>query len=249
MFKKIKFWFKKEFGVLTIEECKSLGLLFHHNVYGDEINRLNCRSIWHDGSTNKGYRCDSLYSDNELSESVVEPELKPLRLDEVPMIDFNDKDFQEKFDFEIWSTHSSSDYRNDRDRPYNGQSWTDDGERGKQEVKGLTMRDIRDCLIKAMLLAATSDKYLELDVFSKCWNWDDVKTDADKPKPTQYLLDRLDDPDFISNKVELGTWRPQDVYKIDFTKVDPIAICQNLSCEIEKMMGIFPNIKDKLKNS
>jgi hypothetical protein len=37
----------------------------------------------------------------------------------------------------------------DRNRPYNGQRWTDDGARGKQEVKGITMRDIRDCLILA----------------------------------------------------------------------------------------------------
>lgn len=36
-----------------------------------------------------------------------------------------------------------------RDRPYDGQAWTDDGERGKTEVRGLTMRDIRDCLLLA----------------------------------------------------------------------------------------------------
>lgn len=36
----------------------------------------------------------------------------------------------------------------DRDRPYNGQPWTDQGERGKQEVHGITMRDLRDCFIR-----------------------------------------------------------------------------------------------------
>ncbi len=36
-----------------------------------------------------------------------------------------------------------------RNRPYNGQPWTDDGKRGKVLVQGLTMRDIRDCLILA----------------------------------------------------------------------------------------------------
>jgi len=37
----------------------------------------------------------------------------------------------------------------DRNRAYNGQSHTSDGERGKTQVVGLTMRDLRDCLILA----------------------------------------------------------------------------------------------------
>lgn len=37
----------------------------------------------------------------------------------------------------------------DRDRPYDGQMHTDMGERGKTLVEGLTMRDIRDCYIRA----------------------------------------------------------------------------------------------------
>jgi len=41
-----------------------------------------------------------------------------------------------------------------RERPYNGQPWTDDGERGRTMVKGLTMRDVRDCLILAFYAAA-----------------------------------------------------------------------------------------------
>ena len=37
----------------------------------------------------------------------------------------------------------------DPNRPYNGQRWTDDGKRGQTLVQGLTIRDIRDCLILA----------------------------------------------------------------------------------------------------
>lgn len=40
-----------------------------------------------------------------------------------------------------------------RDRPYDGQSHTDAGERGMQEVYGLTMRDIRDCFVMGMFQA------------------------------------------------------------------------------------------------
>lgn len=59
MIKKIKFWFKKEFGVLSIEECKYLNLEFCHNIYGDAINHFNCRSIWRN-SKGKSFRCKSL---------------------------------------------------------------------------------------------------------------------------------------------------------------------------------------------
>ena len=38
----------------------------------------------------------------------------------------------------------------DRNRPYNGQPWTDDGKRGEQLISGVTLRDIRDCLILAL---------------------------------------------------------------------------------------------------
>jgi len=37
----------------------------------------------------------------------------------------------------------------DRERPYDGQPWTDGGERGKNEVTKITMRDLRDCIIRA----------------------------------------------------------------------------------------------------
>lgn len=55
----VLFWFKKNFGVLTIEECNKLNLEFCHNLYGDSVNNFNCRSIWRDG-TGKSYRCESL---------------------------------------------------------------------------------------------------------------------------------------------------------------------------------------------
>ena len=47
----------------------------------------------------------------------------------------------------------------DRNRPYNGQSHTDEGERGKTLVEGLTMRDVADCMVIGFLEASGS--YLE----------------------------------------------------------------------------------------
>lgn len=104
-------------------------------------------------------------------------------------------------------------------------------------MKGLTMRDIRDCLIIAILRAAPCENYLKEEEWTKCWDFS-----SGEAVPTQYLLDRQAHPDFITVRAELGTWRPQDVYKIDFTKIDPLAIASNLTCAIEKMMGIYPNV-------
>jgi len=155
----------------------------------------------------------------------------------IPVLDSTSENFEEELKFNIWSTQSSSDYDNSRDRPYNGQPWTDDGERGKQEVSGVTLRDLKDCLIKAMLLSSASDVYL--NNFDKCWNF----SDKENPKPTPYLLNLQNDPDYIYTKVETGNWRPQDVYKINWDNIDPLAIIQNFSVEVEKLMGIFPNVQ------
>jgi hypothetical protein len=157
---------------------------------------------------------------------------------DIPIIEMDSPDFQDQLAFAIWSTGGSSDYRNDRERPYNGQPWTDDGERGQTEVKGLTMRDIRDCLVKAILASSPCDEYLNPRNFKKCWDYI-----QQPPKATQFLLDRQKDhPEYLCTKVETGTWRYQDIYQIDFSKIDPGAIAKNLTCEIEKMMGIFPNV-------
>lgn len=57
---------------------------------------------------------------------------------EIEILCASDENFAKDLEFAMLGTHGSSDYRNDRERPYNAQSWTIDGERGKTEVKGLT---------------------------------------------------------------------------------------------------------------
>lgn len=96
-----------------------------------------------------------------------------------------------------------------RNREYGGQSHTDHGKRGKQKVKGLTMRDIRDCYVRAVLLSAG------------------------------HIAPKLYDEALKGEDAKLGGG---DLYGFDLDKLDPIAIAQNLTCEIERMMGIFPNI-------
>ncbi len=142
----------------------------------------------------------------------------------IEKIDLADKDFAEKFNFMLNTDGSSSDYRNDRERPYNGQPWTDCGIRGRQGVKGLTMRDIKDCFVQAILICADIHDPEQRELSKKVF---ERSNDPDMGKGTEYAAK--------------GTWRTQDVYKVDLSKVDPLAVAQNLTCFIEYYMGIFPN--------
>lgn len=89
-----------------------------------------------------------------------------------------------------------------RDRPYDGQPHTDQGERGKTPVSGLTIRDVCDCIVMGMLESSPNEA--------------------------------------VRDTVLNGTWMYKDVYAIG--DIDPIAAVQNAACNIEKMMGIFPNV-------
>ena len=91
----------------------------------------------------------------------------------------------------------STAYSMDRDRPYDGQSHTGSGQRGKTLVGGLTMRDVADCIVKGFLACGGIDR--ERPIYD-------------------------------------------DVYSIDLSDIDPIAVVQNAMWEIEKMMGIYPNL-------
>ncbi len=98
-----------------------------------------------------------------------------------------------------------------RGRPYNGQPWTDSGKRGSQMVSGLTMRDIRDCFVRAY-----------------------INGHLRTPKNAPYQDE--------ADKGERACLSCNDMYDIeDAGGVDPMAIAQALTCEIEKIMGIFPN--------
>lgn len=55
----IKMWYARWFKVITNQQAKEWKLTFVRNVYGDEINHINCRSIWKD-LKGRCYRVKSL---------------------------------------------------------------------------------------------------------------------------------------------------------------------------------------------
>lgn len=48
MIKIIEKWWVRCFCLITIEKAKELNLKWHCNIYGDMINKFDCRSIWVD---------------------------------------------------------------------------------------------------------------------------------------------------------------------------------------------------------
>ena len=116
-----------------------------------------------------------------------------------------DKNFEESFKKELERAFSdiqgSTAYSMDKDRLYDGQPQTEKGERGKTLIKGLTMRDVADCIVKAFLACGGIER--ERPIYD-------------------------------------------DVYKINLEDIDPIAVIKDTMCNVEKMMGIFPNVP-KLK--
>jgi hypothetical protein len=83
-----------------------------------------------------------------------------------------------------------------RDRPYDGQPHTDEGIRGATEVRGITMRDLKDCFVIGA---------------------------------------------FESAPVDRADW-PNDVFGLPWDQMDPMAVVQNMLCNVEKRMGIYPNM-------
>ena len=57
---RIYLWWIRTFKVISNEMAKELGLKWYRNVFGDEINLLNCRSLWIDKRGHR-YRVSELH--------------------------------------------------------------------------------------------------------------------------------------------------------------------------------------------
>jgi hypothetical protein len=108
-----------------------------------------------------------------------------------------------------------NDHNMQRSRPYNGQLHTSTGARGATEIKGITFRDLRDAFIRAVLLSTGAEVIDGVDM---------------RPRYEE------------AKKGEAAALCDNDVYGFDLDKLDPMAISQNLCCEIERLMGIYPNV-------
>lgn len=108
-----------------------------------------------------------------------------------------------------------NDHNMRRDRPYNGQPQTMTGTRGEAEIRGLTFRDLRDCFIRAVLLSTGAEVI-----------------DGKDMRPLYESAQLGENASLCEN----------DLYGFNLDSLDPMAICQNLGLEIERVMGIYPNV-------
>lgn len=107
------------------------------------------------------------------------------------------------------------------DRPFTGQPHTDQGERGKTEVKGIRFRDLADCVVRALVDCNVSRL---IDEDAKL-GWE------------------------LHGRAEDGTLNYNDVFKLPIEGMDPLALVQTVCCQVEKAMGIFPNLPGTEPNS
>ncbi|KKN98500.1 hypothetical protein LCGC14_0146110 [marine sediment metagenome] len=101
-------------------------------------------------------------------------------------------------------------------RPFTGQPQTMLGERGSTFIKpdSVRIRDLADCIVKAFIRAAVEDL------------------------PSKLEIERL------RKALDANTLNYNDLYLLDLSKMDPIALIQNTCVEIEKVMGTYPNIPE-----
>jgi hypothetical protein len=93
--------------------------------------------------------------------------------------------------------------------------------RGATEITGITFRDLYDCFIRAVLLSTGAGEIDGVD-----------------------MLPRYDQ----ATRGELAELNENDLYGFNLDQLDPVAICQNLCCEVERAMGIFPNVPKLLSD-
>ena len=82
----------------------------------------------------------------------------------------DDEGFNQMLKWAFMEIQGSSGLSLDRNRPYDGQPQTDQGERGKQIIKGLSMRDVADCIVLGFLDAAGIDREWPIhdDIYTIC---------------------------------------------------------------------------------
>ena len=118
----------------------------------------------------------------------------------------------------------------DKHRPYLGQQPL----RAKMEIKGLTARDIQDCMVLG-ILECKPEKYPELPRIYTSEEGNKFKDLEELIKSDESYKDSHIDPERV-------TWN--DLYGWDLDEVDPVAAVQNMACYLERRMGVFPALLD-----
>jgi len=116
----------------------------------------------------------------------------------------------------------------DQNRPYLEQQPL----RAKMEIKGLTRRDICDCMVLGIMECLDNNlkpTIYESEEGNKFKTFEELEAHGERYK-NHYV-----DPERISYN---------DLYGWDLDKIDPVAAIQNMACHLERRMGVYPALLD-----
>lgn len=116
----------------------------------------------------------------------------------------------------------------DTNRPYIEQQPL----RAKMIIKGLTRRDISDCMVLGIL---TCKEGCDLPMIYVSEKGNKFKSWKDFEKSQEVCSESYIDPERVTY---------EDLYGWNLNKIDPIAAIQNMACFLERRMGVFPALLD-----
>ena len=104
--------------------------------------------------------------------------------------------------------------------------------RAQMEIKGLTRRDICDCMVLGILECKPENNLPRLYLSEEGMAFESIeRMDALGHHYKDSVIDH-----------EAVTYN--DLYGWDLDKVDPVAAVQNMACHLERRMGVFPALLD-----
>ena len=134
---------------------------------------------------------------------------------DIPIFDANDPDLGKRLEVAL----SDKSIVTQINRPYAGQPQMNTGERGREEVHDVTMRDVYDCVIIGIVQATP---YSNEEIMQHLGDG------------TRCLIENCERP---KCKLERGELQHDDVYKSgSLAEADPIAIAQRICVALRERM-------------
>ena len=122
----------------------------------------------------------------------------------------------------------------DKNRPYNAQQPL----RDKMEIKGLTRRDIQDCMVLGILCCKDEEDYPEAAKLPRIY----ISEEGSKYYSFDELVESNESYGYSYLDAEKITYNA--LYGWDLDKIDPIAAVQNMAVYLEIRLGIYPILVD-----
>lgn len=126
-----------------------------------------------------------------------------------------DSEFSKMLKWAFAEIQGTSAYSLERTRAYDGQAHTHLGERGKEQINGLTMRDVADCIVLGFLDAAGMERESPIHDDIYTINLNDIDPGAVIQNTMSHIEKMMG---IFPNVPELKS--EEDIYTIDLSEDD-----------------------------